>query len=74
MEQGMVKKGEVVERTLTTAPRGYTGYPRYRVHNIADPPTQLVQGPGGVNHPCFCLIGRQRLDQPRPLHCGPAWS
>ena len=53
-----------------TVLREYIGYPRYRIHSMADPPAQLVERSGGVNYPLFGLFDRQRLDQPRPLQTG----
>ena len=67
MKQDMVKSGGIVQRILMTVLREYIGYPRYRIHSMADPPTQLVEWSGGVIHPWFFLLDRQRLDQPRPL-------
>ena len=70
MQQNMVKGGGIVQRTLITALRNYIGYPLYRIHSIADSPTQLVRWADGVNHPWFSLLDRHLLDQARPLRTG----
>ena len=65
-----MKSGGIVQSALITVLRGYIGYLRYSIHSMADPQTQLVERSGGTNYPWFCLLDRQRLDQPRPLQTG----
>ena len=61
-----------MQRTLNTTLREYIDYPHYSIHSRAGPPAQLVERLGGVNHPWFYLLDRQRLEQSRPLRTGSA--